>query len=268
MYSIGEFSKITGLTVKTLRFYHDQGVLEPSHVDPHSGYRYYDIGKIETAHVIAQLRKLDFPIADIAEILSSHEDESDILNFLQRQRHSIQEKLRSYQEIDAVLDQIITKENEARQTMQTTSFEIEEKDLASMLIACVRMKGKYSDCGQGFSQIGRKFGRHINGKPFLLHYDSEYKEEDADFEVCMPIRKGESKDGITVRELAGGRCVSLIHRGPYDTLGRSYAKILDYLQEHNYSTELPTREVYIKGPGMIFKGNPKKYLTEIQFMIG
>jgi len=42
MYSIGEFSQVTGLTIKTLRFYHEQGVLAPSRVDPHSGYRYYD----------------------------------------------------------------------------------------------------------------------------------------------------------------------------------------------------------------------------------
>ena len=59
-----------------------------------------------------------------------------------------------------------------------------------MLIAAFRMQGAYSDCGIGFSKIGRQFGRQICGKPFLLHHDTEYKEDDADFEACMTIRTG------------------------------------------------------------------------------
>jgi effector-binding domain-containing protein len=47
-------------------------------------------------------------------------------------------------------------------------------------------------------------------------------------------------------------------------LGRSYAKILQQTEERKLKISLPTREVYVKGPGMIFKGNPKNYLTEIQ----
>jgi effector-binding domain-containing protein len=70
-----------------------------------------------------------------------------------------------------------------------------------------------------------------------------------------------------VRELPGGRCVALLHQGPYEELGRSYAKILDYVKQKGYEFEMPTREVYIKGPGMIFKGNPRKYLTEIQLLL-
>ena len=72
MFSIGEFSKITGLTVKTLRFYHELGVLVPSHVDEQTGYRYYAESRFETARIITELRKLDFTLAAIAEILSSY----------------------------------------------------------------------------------------------------------------------------------------------------------------------------------------------------
>ena len=145
--------------------------------------------------------------------------------------------------------------------------QIEEKTVEPMLIAGVRVRGKYSDCGNGFAQIGRRFGRKICGACFLLHYDSEYRENDADFEACMPIRDGVSRDGIDVRELPGGRCVSLVHQGPYTEMGRSYAKIFKYVHEKHYAPAVPTREIYLKGPGMIFKGNPKKYLTEIQVLI-
>jgi effector-binding domain-containing protein len=67
-----------------------------------------------------------------------------------------------------------------------------------------------------------------------------------------------------VRELPGCHCVALIHKGSYDTLSRSYEKIWEYLKEKGYKPLLPSREVYLRGPGMIFKGKPENYLTEIQ----
>jgi DNA-binding transcriptional MerR regulator len=79
MFSIGEFSKITGLTVKTLRFYHEQGLLAPAQIDDQTGYRYYDDRQIETARVIKQLRELEFSIAEIAELLANYHDDAEVL---------------------------------------------------------------------------------------------------------------------------------------------------------------------------------------------
>jgi DNA-binding transcriptional MerR regulator len=58
MYTIGEFSRITGLTVKTLRFYHEEGLLEPASIDPQTGYRHYDRSQIDTARVISYLTEI------------------------------------------------------------------------------------------------------------------------------------------------------------------------------------------------------------------
>lgn len=135
------------------------------------------------------------------------------------------------------------------------------------MIAGYRMKGKYPDIGKGFGILGKNLGRQINGKAMCLYYDGEYKEDEADFEPCFPIRKGTGGEGISVRELKGGKCVSLIHKGPYENLGDSYKKIYNYMNQKKYKAQIPTREVYLKGPGMIFKGNPNNYLTEIQFLI-
>jgi len=267
MYSIGEFSKITGLSVKTLRFYHEEGLLVPTSIDDQSGYRYYAPQLVETARVIAQLRGLEFSLSDIAEILRGHDDEADILDHLERHREAIQARLRQYEDIQRSLDNIITNEREARRTMRDASFQVEEKTVPAMLVAGIRMKGRYSDCGQAFAKLGRRCGFRICGKPMMLIYDHEYREEDADFEPCMPVRSGTSADGIDVRELPGGRAVTLLHRGPYEQLGRSYAKVLDHIKSRGYAIQSPCREVYLKGPGMIFKGNPKKYLTEIQMLV-
>ena len=114
MFSIGEFSKITGLTVKTLRFYHEQGVLVPSCIDDQSGYRYYDRGKIEVAGVISRLRQLDFSLTEIAEILRNYDDDVDILHHLVQQREAIASKLARFHEVDRLLSQVISQEQEAR----------------------------------------------------------------------------------------------------------------------------------------------------------
>ncbi len=59
----------------------------------------------------------------------------------------------------------------------------------------------------------------------------------------------------------------MLHRGPYDGIGRSYEKIFAHINENGQKALVPSREIYLKGPGMIFKGNPKRYLTEIQVML-
>ncbi|MGY1753516.1 MerR family transcriptional regulator [Blastococcus sp. SYSU D01042] len=73
MLSIGEFSRLTHLSVRTLRRYHEAGLLEPAVVDGSSGYRFYDAGQIPTAQVIHRLRELDVPLADVARILAAPE---------------------------------------------------------------------------------------------------------------------------------------------------------------------------------------------------
>src|ERR1700680_943573 len=69
--SIGEFSQITHLSVKTLRHYHDAGLLDPAQVDPHSGYRYYETTQIPTAQVIRRLRDLGMPVREVGEVLAT-----------------------------------------------------------------------------------------------------------------------------------------------------------------------------------------------------
>ncbi|HEY0812680.1 MAG TPA: MerR family transcriptional regulator [Pseudonocardia sp.] len=69
--SIGDFSRATHMTVKTLRHYHQRGLLEPAEVDPATGYRRYGIDQIPVAQVIGRLRQLDMPLAEIQGVLSA-----------------------------------------------------------------------------------------------------------------------------------------------------------------------------------------------------
>jgi len=265
-YSIGEFSKITSLSIKSLRLYHEKDILVPAEVDQFTSYRYYSESDIEKAKSIKILKEYDFSLSEVKDILNSCNDESEILEQLQAKLLEIKNKLERYNQISRSIESIIIFERESKMSTEV-NFEVEEKKVETILIAGYRMKGKYNEVGEGFKILGKEMGRHINGKPMTLHYEGEYKENDADFEACFQVRKGSSTDKISVRELKGGKCVSIIHKGTYDTLGNSYKLLFDYIGKKNYKTILPSREVYLKGPGMIFKGNPNNYLTEIQIFL-
>jgi DNA-binding transcriptional MerR regulator/DNA gyrase inhibitor GyrI len=265
-FSIGEFSKITSLSVKSLRLYHEKGILVPAEVDDFTGYRYYSENNYERALSIKMLKEYEFSLAEIKAILDDCDDEADLLEQLQIKLNEIKSKIKRYKEISSSIETIIKNEKESKMKIKQ-EFEVEEKEIKTVLIAGFRMKGKYNEAGKGFKLLGKKFGRFINGKPFTLFYDAEYKENDADFETCFPIRKGNSEENISVRELKGGKCVSLIHKGPYEKLSDSYKRIFTYINEKGYETVLPSREIYLKGPGMILRGNPTNYLTEIQILL-
>src|ERR1700756_2870180 len=67
--SVGRFATMTHLSVKTLRHYHQVGLLEPAQVDSETGYRYYTLEQLPTAQLIRRLRDLQMPIADVRAVL-------------------------------------------------------------------------------------------------------------------------------------------------------------------------------------------------------
>ncbi len=144
---------------------------------------------------------------------------------------------------------------------------IEEKQIEPILVAGFRMRGTYAEIGTGFSKIGSAMGFNIKGHALALFYDGEYKENDADFEACMPLKKMKEAKDLKVRELPGGRAFTLVHRGPYQDLRASYDKLRGHIKNLGLEPKRPSREIYVKGPGMIFKGNPEKYITEIQMFV-
>lgn len=265
MLTIGEFSVITKLSVKTLRFYHEQGLLIPDYVDDESSYRYYRDSSVDKAAAITFLREIDFSISDICEILKNYNDDSDMHELLNVQHGRIQEKISKYKDALGKIELFIKKSKEYN--MNESNKTILEKDIDDIIFAGYRFKGKYSDVGRAFRAVGKAAGRFINGPAMTLYYDKEYKESDADMEGGFPLSRKVNAPGIETRVLAGGRAITIIHYGSYETLGNSYKELFSYINEKKYSLLTPSREIYIKGPGMIFKGNPDKYVTEIQVLL-
>src|SRR4029078_8379945 len=108
MFTIGEFSRITGLTVKTLRFYHEEGLLLPTSIDDQTGYRYYDASLVELARTIAFLKSLDFSLAEIKTLLKQANDGGDLTAALERQRQIIDDRIHPLKQARTSLHNFLT----------------------------------------------------------------------------------------------------------------------------------------------------------------
>jgi DNA-binding transcriptional MerR regulator len=259
VYKIGEFSKITKLTVKTLRYYDEQDILNPSYRNKENGYRFYEENDFKKAEVIVLLRNLGFSIAEMKDVLSNYENPSDLSYFLQEKKKIIEDKIKEEKFLLKKIDLYI-KPNQLEEDYM--NYKIGVKTIEPVIVASIRYKGKYSDVGKYISKIYKVLKGNANGSPFNCYYDGEYREE-ADIEVCVPTSKLIKHPDITVKQLPKVKVLCTTHIGTYENLNVAYKAIFDYAQENNIKCMIPSREIYIKGPGMIFKGNPNKYVTEI-----
>lgn len=87
-YNIGEFSRITRLSVKTLRFYDEVGLLKPAEVSL-SGYRFYEAAQLPTVRLIRRLKALEFTLEEIRDFLQGR---TTLEEMLERQGHLLEER--------------------------------------------------------------------------------------------------------------------------------------------------------------------------------
>lgn len=283
-YQIGEFSYISRFSVKALRFYHDQKILEPSYIDGETGYRFYDDNSLGRARIIQQLKNLDFTIREIKEIISSCSNDTELVAFVEEKYRDLESKIRKYESIQNRLKQII--DQSARETdleSKLKGMTLETKTVPAMHITSIRFQGRYSDFGTVMHALFKNAGRGLKGAPFSLYWEIEYKEI-ADIEICVPssspadsreieIPASDGDENRIIRGILSSRTIkevpviSTIHKGPYTTLGDGYSVLFSYCTQKGLQWTLPIREFYKKGPGMIFQGNPENFLTEIQVVI-
>jgi len=259
MYKISDFSKITKLTIKALRYYDGQNILTPSYRDEENSYRYYDESDFEKAELISLLRNFDFSISEIKDVLAYCENTADLAYYLEEKKNMIEKKIDEEKELIRKIDLGIKPKH---MEVNCMNYEIDVKEFQPVKVASIRYKGKYSDVSKYIGKIYKAVKGNASGKPFNCYYDTEFKEN-ADIELCVPIRKLISADNITIKELPAIKAICTTHLGSYESLNLAYKVMLDYATNHNIKCTTPSREVYIKGPGMIFKGNPSKFITEI-----
>jgi len=264
-YRIGDFSQVTRLTVKTLHYYHEIGLLEPIRVEA-SGYRWYDDASARRAQVIQVLKNLEFSLDEIREILAQARDDDDLIGVAQRRLAEVERRLTRDR---AVRDQLVLLLNTHRgeEPMKTNEESVSWTTLDPTRVASVRFTGRYDQIGTHYAKLFKLYARFVAGPPMALYHDAEFRESDAAIEACLPLRDNApvaAKEGAEVKILTAQKVAQLVHRGPYDELGASYKKVFEFLAAAGARATVPSREVYVKGPGLILPRSPKRYVTLIQ----
>ncbi|UII54201.1 MerR family transcriptional regulator [Cytobacillus spongiae] len=102
MYKVSEFSRMTGLSKETLRYYAEVKLLEPIYIDPHNKYRYYDNGSYLIARLLVYLRKFNFTIQEMLEVVRDESFDNLELLIEEKREKLVLEKMR----IQAIIDEM------------------------------------------------------------------------------------------------------------------------------------------------------------------
>jgi len=264
MLTIGEFSAASRLTVKALRMYHDEGILVPEKIDPVSGYRYYGDFSWRRASTVILLRDLGFSHGELKEILHDCKDDSELQGYLAKRLGAVRRELGRIRAVHGRLELYL---ESAKEHTMKQGIGIQRKLVPEMIVCSLRFKGAYGDIGTYYSTLFKHAGRHFRGTALALYYDEEYRENDADIEAAIVVSKMLALDGIACRVLPSQTVLSLVHYGHYDSLGSSYRRLFEACTEGKLKALTPSRELYLKGPGMILPRKPEKFITEIQIPV-
>ncbi|MGN0329130.1 MAG: GyrI-like domain-containing protein [Lachnospira sp.] len=262
MLKIGEFSKLSHLTVKALRFYEKENLLVPAFIDEWTGYRFYETSQLSEAAKIKAYRQLDLSIDEIKAVYSG----TDIKSILSQKAKSLSAQR---EEIDIRLSIInhILEEKEMK-------YQITEKTIPSVIVYYAEtVLEKYQDIMQWIPSLGEKC-MQLNpdikcAEPayeFCEYLDGEYKEKDIRIRHNEAVTgRGIEDDDIKFREIPETKVLSIYHKGAYDRIGEAYAYIMKYAEENGYKVAGLARECYIDG--IWNKENVEDWLTEIQLPI-
>ena len=126
MYKISDFSKITNLTIKALRYYDEESILTPSYRNNENSYRYYDENDFQKAQLIAMLRELDFSISEIKDVLANCDNSDDLSYYLEEKKNMIESKISKEKELIRKITLYMKSKNMEDTSM---SYKIEVKEI-------------------------------------------------------------------------------------------------------------------------------------------
>jgi effector-binding domain-containing protein len=270
MLKIGDFSKFCRVSVKTLRYYDEIGILKPIRVDQFTGYRYYSAEQLSRINRIMDLKDLGLSLEEINQIMTNNLSRVGIIELLRKKQDETLKRLR---EEEARLKKVEKWLDKVKKEGNMPASEVVIKRIEAQIIVAVRgVIPTYGDIGLLFNELCSYLGRKrvkYAGPPMALYHDAEYRERDADMEVAVPILSEiKGTDKIKVRQLEGvEQMACIIHKGPYEELSRSYSALMEWVETNKYEIAGLNREIYIKGPGQVVKGNPANYVTELQLPV-
>jgi DNA-binding transcriptional MerR regulator/effector-binding domain-containing protein len=243
--TVGDFSRMTHLSVKTLRHYHEVGLLEPAQVDPGNGYRYYRPDQVPTAQVIRRLRDLGMPVAEVKAVLAADDlgaRNKVIAAHLDRLETELATTRSAVDSLRNLLQHPTTEAPIERRTVPSTPaigiHAIADREdvlgwwqgALGELHAAVRV--------QGLRQTGPSGG---------LYASELFQQDRGEATVFIPVEGAVRAVGrVAAFEVPATELAVIAHRGPPDDIDLTYAELGTYTMRHEISVEGPVREYYLR----------------------
>ena len=263
MFRIGLFSKIGKTTIKTLRYYEKEGLLLPEYTDRETGYRYYTTSQLVKLHRIQGFRQMGLSISEILDLTSGAEPKSILI----KKKNDLEEEIRIREAQCKRLDTFLNKQLED----EYMNYQAVLKEIPSCIVYSKRIRiPDYDAMFTLIPAIGAEVTKMNPGIEcavpeycFNVYHDGEYREKDIDMELCEAVTDfGIEGNGITFKRLPDTLVVSVLHKGPYETIENAYAFIYKWIEESSYETVDNPRESFIDG--IWNKDDKNDWLTEVQ----
>ncbi len=266
MYRIGEFSKMSKVSIKTLRYYDEMDLLKPEYIDPESSYRFYTTQQLIEIHSLTAYRQIGLSINEIKLILSG-QNEEDILE--KHKAEMLKEKERLKEKI-ARIDFLSSQQLDEH----LLQYKAIIKEIPELIVYSKKMHlNSYQDYFDVIPPLGAEVTR-LNPDIqctfptycFISYLDGEYKEYDRYVEFCEAVdRFGTAPEGVIFKKLEPTTVVSVLHQGSYKDIGLAYAYAAQWIDKNGYLLAGNPRENVIDG--IWNKECEEEWLTEVQIPI-
>jgi DNA-binding transcriptional MerR regulator len=237
---IGEFAGVTHLSIRTLRRYHDAGLLEPARVDPVTGYRSYSPEQVPTAQVIHQLRALDLPLDDVRAVLTSPDPAvraARVAEHLDRLQAQLARTTAAVASLQRLLDPGPV-EVELRSVPATTVAAVAaEVDLADVLVFYA---GAMAELDAAVPAPA--------GPPGVLVDDALFTVGRGQLVVHVPADRAPTTGRVRPRDVPAADLAVRTHVGDHDTIDVTYGELGRWVAEHALAVDGPVRETHLVGP--------------------
>ncbi|HLO15024.1 MAG TPA: MerR family transcriptional regulator [Anaerolineales bacterium] len=280
MFKIGEFSRLSRVSVRMLRHYDRLGLLKPSQTDSFTNYRYYSADQLPRLNRILALRDLGFSLEQIAAVLDEEVSTDQLLGMLKIKRAEVEAQMQLEEQKLARLEVRI---RQMREASTVGTYDVILRDTESQLVATYREVAADDErIQQMFDSVEMYVAGYDQARadkpPCTIYYDEEYREKDIDAEVAVPLRYIiPENELIRVRELPGlSNVACVVHVGEYSTIYQAYNALLGWIEENRYQMTGPIREVYLSYgadglnfdlPPTYLAGHSNQYVTELQLSV-
>ena len=266
MLKIGDFSKLSRVSIRMLRHYDDIGLLKPAETDPFTGYRYYREDQLTVMGRITALKDMGFSLADIIRVLEIYDDRDRLDAFLSAREEELT-KLSKETEYKLMLLETARKRLRKEQNM---SFDVTVRTIPERYAATVQMTvPHYEDEGMLWGMMAECKTPLVPADPCLAcaaFLDKEYKEENVEIMVSMTVKGTyEDTEHVKFRTLPAVKVASCVVRGSYDQMGDATAAVMAWINGNGYRMNGPMFNIYHVSPHET--QNPDEYVTELCFPV-